>query len=669
VTNRAQANGDAETAFKPLLNRGISREVIRERGYRPYYPGEHTRDGIKVAAHLLHDGAVEDSVRGFGLTAGQRAFIKRTTNQMPGLVIPKHPLPFAPPILPQFRPSGEVTTGTTTRHRHDRDFSDPDDLARHLEEEHEDWDVAPNAPHEHKDEGKYLFVPKANEPYAHDHRQDPRFSGATGHQNLARHLRRDHGLGDHDGVPPPFKARPADLERLLSLVEGEHGATFARKNADGSLNANYSPRHNRTSRDQHIADRIDILPRSFEHLFVAEELFFVIEGALKNDAIQTYIDEYQREATVCNVPSVTLWNAPELDRFAKLLSSLTNLKRIVIVPDADCVVKPGVRRQAIFLRERLRRRGLHAIIAAPPTVGARTDERGKPLECKCDPAPNVDSDGLCPTCHGFVKGVDDFLSREGDLELLSVYDIEARHPLALFADERGYLRRVPLLTLAKMLGVARDADRVLREIAKEPKIRTAGKDRPVAVRNPWSNQVEWKRAPTFFIPNQLRARVDHVPLWRHWAWMQSGMGWLKGADAPAPRHAVFLAVLLERLLTAYDVDTLDRIFHKGDIQEGDTDLQGLLDEHGWSLTWALNEAASRIGIDPETLRADPHVAAFYESHDGVRVDLARLLRAMGLKQQEIADLLRVSRSTVSRDLSTSEKEDAQNRSLADTCAD
>ena len=129
---------------------------------------------------------------------------------------------------------------------------------------------------------------------------------------------------------------------------------------------------------------------------------------------------------------MTLWRAPELNRFAKewLAGSESDPPLVVIVADADHHENPRVVRQALLLRERLDGYGVSACVAAPPD---HKDSNGQLLH----------------------KGVDDFLVSGGDLDDLQVLHRTARFSLALFADEEGKVCAGPA-TLATLLGCRRD---------------------------------------------------------------------------------------------------------------------------------------------------------------------------------------------------------------------
>jgi hypothetical protein len=152
-------------------------------------------------------------------------------------------------------------------------------------------------------------------------------------------------------------------------------------------------------------------------LFTARHVFFGIEGCIKADAIGTQILRTGKAGycTVVSSPSVTLWGSPELEDFIQTFlkdipeSNGRPLPEITIVPDADAYNDDHVlvRQQALFFRTYLRRKGLNAKIAAPPSC----DFKGMHSKCvagaKCK-----------------ANGVDDFLARGGHLEELVVLERE-----------------------------------------------------------------------------------------------------------------------------------------------------------------------------------------------------------------------------------------------------
>ena len=173
------------------------------------------------------------------------------------------------------------------------------------------------------------------------------------------------------------------------------------------------------------AASVDVNPFAMSALFEARRVFFGIEGCIKGDSMVSAIlkaGKHLQGETAVSVPSVTLWGAPELDRFIdhflKFISRALggdSPPEIVIVPDADAYNADHrlVRQQALFFRSYLRRKGLRATIAAPPEC----DLRGMHAKCvkgeKCK-----------------ANGVDDFLARGGTLE--GLIELERELPVGAF---------------------------------------------------------------------------------------------------------------------------------------------------------------------------------------------------------------------------------------------
>jgi hypothetical protein len=166
-------------------------------------------------------------------------------------------------------------------------------------------------------------------------------------------------------------------------------------------------------------------PLGLARIREADRVLFVMEGEIKEAAAVA-----AGEATV-SCPSVTLWDAPELPEFTR---QHLRGKTVLVVPDSDWdpSARPNrddaVYRQAILLRERLRRYGARAFVAAPP----------HPEDC----------------AKGCVKhGLDDHLAhgvsgrRGGTVEQLVWLDVEAQPQGTLEAwyqerDVRGEVRRL-----------------------------------------------------------------------------------------------------------------------------------------------------------------------------------------------------------------------------------
>ncbi|MDP9224729.1 MAG: DUF3854 domain-containing protein [Actinomycetota bacterium] len=211
--------------------------------------------------------------------------------------------------------------------------------------------------HKHEHEGKYLFCPSGKVPrtWSHDHDED--YAGKP--EKRAAHV---NAKSRHNGVD----------------VIGRHDHVDMVKD-----------------RDEKLAKRIDVHPWGRSRLSGAKRIFFAIEGCIKADAILTAGE------AVFSVPSVTLWDAEELEEVASryLLGPL-----VVIVPDADAFLpeKKQVLTQSLLCRTFLSDHcGVNAIVAAPPPEGLPE-----------------------------IKGVDDFLVAGGDLDDLVVFDREESPGLA-----------------------------------------------------------------------------------------------------------------------------------------------------------------------------------------------------------------------------------------------
>jgi hypothetical protein len=439
-----------QEAFAPLWDRAIAPEVAEARGYVPYF-GRH---------HPLHD---PDGVRcefdRYDLTPGQKSTLMRLTSGARdkqgrdgfgiGLLMHKHPFPGEPPILPQLRPE-PVRTGGKTHHRHDKAFvGDPSRLERHLEEEHSGEDIASHVWHEHEDVAKYLLASRAKESVVHDHATDPAFQGKYGRRKLRQHVRSRHKGKD---------------------VAGVHT-------------------HRRNVAGQHVANRLDIHPQALERLRDAARVYLVLEGTPKADAVLSRIISTGEAASVLDVPSVTLWRAPELKRVCE--EGLRG-KDVVVVCDADWQENERVVRQALLLRERLRSHGVRSCVAAPPAHG---DQAGALL----------------------YKGVDDFLAAGGGLDQLVVLDREApRFPFALYVSREGRIRSTAV-GLSPLLRVGKKAERVVEVLQDYMSQGFIAADRSLELDvDSWSGSLGWRGGreewPTFTVRSDFRYTERLLPL-------------------------------------------------------------------------------------------------------------------------------------------------------------
>jgi hypothetical protein len=290
------------------------------------------------------------------------------------------------------------------------------------------------------------------------------------------------------------------------------------------------------SGDDH-ARRVDVNPLAFRRRFRTGRsllrvcrVYFAIEGCLKADAILTAILKTGEDASVINVPSVTLWDTPDLEflanHFLDPWSEREARPEVVIVPDADWFSKPEVLTQALLCRSLCRRLGFETCIAAAPIWPGLQ-------ECECKPMGECVNAVTCKRCGGYFKGVDDFLAAGGMLGGLFVLHREApvHHHLIDLKDMRsdkrvncskmltalaehsdndgGFEGSIP--KLARVTDFKRrTAYQVITDYLVGERIITV--DRPTLLkRKQWIRgkgyvaEFDWEDRPKFILPPQLRA--------------------------------------------------------------------------------------------------------------------------------------------------------------------
>jgi hypothetical protein len=245
-----------------------------------------------------------------------RGFLSRVTAQSDGYLMMREPPLGEAPIYAELRPDHAVRTGKKITHDHAKDFSGDSSefLRRHLDKEHGGKDVS--GKHTHDRHAKYLFPPspKVEREWWHDH--DDYYAGEP--RRRAKHEAQAHG-GE--------------------VTSGCHLHT-----------------HRVKDRGTNYAKRIEIHRDAVDLLPGAERVFYVIEGCLKADSI------FAQGEAVVSVPSVTLWDPPELDWFAR---KYFTGKRAFIVADADWAQNPKVVGQAMLCRSFLLSLHIDAHVAAP----------------------------------------------------------------------------------------------------------------------------------------------------------------------------------------------------------------------------------------------------------------------------------------------------------------
>jgi hypothetical protein len=255
------------------------------------------------------------------------------------------------------------------------------------------------------------------------------------------------------------------------------------------------------------AKRLDVHPTAWPRLMKALRVFFVIEGCIKSDAVLSAGE------AVFSVPSVTLWNAPELGAFTRALIG----KAVYIVPDSDWTTNGKVMTQALYCRTHLRRLGVtDTRVAAPPLELYEQDKS--------------------------IKGIDDFLAHGGSVSDLAVLERETGYglaewlaekrtwrkdkvvrgaevleTLALHADMNGQIR-ASLRTVASIMGGVHHSrvERGLRDLEECGAVEIEGSletfarhyDRQTRSWVGW----EWKERPPITIAPELRAKNFTHPL-------------------------------------------------------------------------------------------------------------------------------------------------------------
>ena len=446
----AELEIDRRERWEIFAERGISPTVAVSRPYVRWT--RESRQSVRQAYKSLP-------------LAGQRAAMVRRAGQCDGFVITRHAPPGLglDPVYAELRPDEAVETGTI-EHDHEKAFAGkPARRAKHIDMEHGGADLI--GLHKHPRTAKYLFPPNPlrERRYKHDHAE----CYAHRPEKRAQHVRRHHEGVDRSGL---------------------HGHTYL---AEDKTNGR--------------AKRLDMHPLAVPLFENAPRAFFSIEGCFKADSILS------KGEAAFSVPSVTLWDAPELLAFAeKYLAG----KLVIVVPDADWRDNWLVTAQAMLCRSFLRQRcGLRALVAAPP------DDRNEAGELK-------------------YKGIDDFLGAGGSLDDLVVIgremppafdqwvrdqrgrsdgllrDADVLQNLALHADTDGTIRKA-LGPIAKIMRTHHS--RVARGITSlEEREAITIEGSLYTRRGLWEGgyfdrSLNWENQPTIIIAEELRA-VELEPI-------------------------------------------------------------------------------------------------------------------------------------------------------------
>jgi hypothetical protein len=227
----------------------------------------------------------------------------------------------------------------------------------------------------------------------------------TGAVDAAEHLESHRGRPVQDREP--HRHRPS----FRSHIEREHEG----KEVTGS--------HSHDNYAKYLyppgqaASLIDIHPRAWPLLDAGGDVaYLALEGLLKNDSILS-----DRGGTpVANFGSVTLWQDPMLERFARL--KLARFRIVAVVPDSDWSGNSLVISQARVLAKELKRFGVNAVVAAPPAkCGPRCDHLTRNTGRKDSFGETI----MLPD-EDHKQGVDDHRGRGGELSEM-VVDLRTNH--------------------------------------------------------------------------------------------------------------------------------------------------------------------------------------------------------------------------------------------------
>jgi hypothetical protein len=386
-------------------------EDVRDR--RPY---ERWRAGLEGSEYKEDLRPIREAYPTSVFSSGQRAFLTRVAHQSDGSLIHRHPpggyiFGNYDHIYPELRPDNAVVT-TIRKHWHG-EGEPPADLppwqlyrhermGKHIARVKDDdpdygdhFGKNTEEVHKHAHKAKYLFPPSGSYEvvYTHDH------SGAaaelakanlTAGRMWKRICRGDNlaaaFFGDYIGERMQTNK---SAQWLAAHLNKKHKGEGPEQLAQALLKPHWHAKKKK-SKQQNYAARIDMHPMALEKFAGAEVVYFCIEGCIKADAILS------AGGAVLSVPSVTLWDTPELEDPAFRERFLAG-KTIVIVPDADWHKNSRVIMQARFLQTALAYHGLTAIVAAPPEEVYEANPQ--------------------------IKGVDDFLGLyDGKLENLEVVE-------------------------------------------------------------------------------------------------------------------------------------------------------------------------------------------------------------------------------------------------------
>jgi hypothetical protein len=424
--------------------RAVSRTVAEARPYVRYEQGDP-------------DGVVYADGRWAKVPGNQRGPVfTLAVNLTGGLIITKHPVPGAVPVLPQMRPDRPVRVHLSLKGKKGHLHSEMKSTARaaHVSgKAHEGED--PDALHSHVEDGlaKYLLTPKPIVEWDKKHAHSP--GGPT-----ENHWHFDHKDGQ---------------------LTCETGVLHV---------------HRRRGKDTRLSPekRLDMNPLAEEKLADARRVFFSIEGSIKADALLS------RDECAFAVPSVTMWSAPELGDFAR--EHLAG-KEVYVVPDRDWATNPLVAMQAFLCADYLKKHGVRkAAVAASPGPEKGIDDF---LAAGGTVAEMVVKDRYLPsTFHRWEQDVMEDRSIGGEPARRGI--VETVRLLAMLANEHGVVAK-PGRDLLRYAGFSpKRLEAALRRLQGDILMLAEGGEPPVFMLGTWEVDARWwEQTPVFLVRKDLRA--------------------------------------------------------------------------------------------------------------------------------------------------------------------
>jgi hypothetical protein len=242
------------------------------------------------------------------------------------------------------------------------------------------------------------------------------------------------------------------------------------------------------------AKRIDMNPLAWAKFTNASRVLFMMEGCIKADCALS-----QGEATL-GAPSVTLCNAPELERTARYLRDIPTY----LVIDADGLTNHAVMMHAMFLHSYLTKRGVRAYVAAPPFDAYKQNPELKGYDDHC--VNGGTTEDLIVIERETPYGLAEWLAeRRKWKDNKVVLAAEVAEALAKHAGEDGKIS-APLRSIARIMGVHHS--RIARGVHALEECEGVTISGSLETKARWYGKgIEWEDRPEFTLHPDLRAKT------------------------------------------------------------------------------------------------------------------------------------------------------------------